>query len=192
MYRAYGRADGDESLVIPPWFQQPQDELPVLLPVGEFLARTDGTAISVSHVEVYSTGTVIHATVVLRRRDESDRDWSWMMHGGFGRRERTGDELRWGVTLADGSAAEVGDHPSWHDRPVGWRLGWANGTGGGGGTDDRYELHQGLWLWPLPPAGPVEFTVEWRERGIAESRVTLDGDAFLAAVSRVRPLWPEA
>jgi hypothetical protein len=36
----------------------------------------------------------------------------------------------------------------------------------------------------------MELVAEWRERGIPESRVTVDGAAILAAVPRVRSLWP--
>jgi hypothetical protein len=115
------------------------------------------------------------------------------MHGGFGRHEdEPGDQLRWKVVLADGSTASLGGFAHgrpWDDEPDGWSLSLANGGGGGGG-DDRYDQHHGLWLWPLPPEGPIELVAEWRERGIPESHVTLDGAAILDAVSRVRPLWP--
>ena len=193
MQRLYASADG-EPPGVPPWFRQPEDEYPVLLPVGEFLARTEGTVIALSRIEVYSTGVVIDAEVVLRRRGESDRDWSWLLHGGFGRRDRTGDGLRWTVALPDGSTAEAGDvftaHRTWDERPEGWTLTFANGSGGGGGAEDHYEQRHGLWLWPLPPAGPLEFSVEWREREVADSRIVLDGAAIHEAVPRVRPLWP--
>jgi hypothetical protein len=186
------RGDGDrpERPEVPAWLQPPQDELPVLLPVGEFLARTPGTALAVTHLEVYSTGVGIRVEAVVRRRDESDRDWSWLMHGGFRHREDSEDGQHWGVELSNGEVATLGSGivGEWNARPDGWSLRYANGGGGGGG-DDRYEAHHGLWLWPLPPAGPVQFAAEWRDRGIAQAHVTLDGDAILAAVPRVRPLW---
>jgi hypothetical protein len=195
MQRLFG-ASGDgsepERFIPPPWMQPPPAEFPVLLPVGEFLARTPGTVIAVSHLEVYSVGVVIHAHSIVRRLDESEKDWSWIMHGGFHRQD-SGDGLHWGVVLADGSRTTLGSSfaagRSWDTPPEGWSLTFAGGGGGGGG-EDRYDQHHGLWLWPLPPAGPVDVGVEWRERGIPESHVALDGDAVLDAVSRVRPLWP--
>jgi hypothetical protein len=189
------RPDGEEPErpVTPPWFQPPQDELPVLLPIGGLLARTPGTVIVVSHLEVHSTGVVIRADVMVRRLDESDRDWSWVMHGGFHRQQDEGDGLHWGVVLADGSTTTLGSSfpgtRRWDEEPDGWTLTYAGGGGGGGG-EDRYDQRHGLWLWPLPPAGSIEVVAEWRERGIEESRVTLDGAAVLDAVPRVHPLWP--
>jgi len=189
MHSTFG---GEEPYVVPPWLRQPEDEIPVELLVGAIAARTDGTVITVPRLEVHSTGIVICADVVLRRRGESDRDWSWLLHGRFEHRPAEND-LRWRIELADGSIAEIGElyrsNPTVDRPPEGWTLTLANGTGGGGGGGDRWEQHHGFWLWPLPPAGPMEFVVEWRERGIPESRLALDGDAILAAVPGVRGLW---
>jgi len=193
MQRLYAHAgDPGERPAIPAWVQPPPDELPVLLPVGEVLARTEGTVLTVSALKVYSTGVVIRAESIMRRRGESAKDWSWVMHGGFGARDDDADNrLRWRVELPGGAFAELrgfGYERPWDQEPDGWTLGFANGGGGGGG-EDRYEQRHGLWLWPLPPPGPIGLVAEWRERGIDESRVTLDGDAVLEAVLRVRPLW---
>jgi hypothetical protein len=194
MQRLYSSSgDPGERPAVPAWVQPPQDEYPVLLPVGEVLARTAGTVLAVSALEVYSTGVVIRVDSVLRRLGETAKDWSWILHGGFGRpADPSGEELHWRVVLAEGSTAEFGGFPhgrAWDEQPEGWSLSFANGGGGGGG-DERYDQHHGLWLWPLPPEGPIELVAEWRERGIPESRVTVDGAAILAAVPRVRSLWP--
>lgn len=194
MRRSYTAAgDPGERPAIPAWVQPPQDEFPVLLPVGEFLARTDSTVLTVSALEVYSTGLVIRAESVLRRRGESAKDWNWLMHGGFGPLDDgVDDRLRWRVELGGGESAELGGFGAgrpWDQEPDGWLLLPANGGGGGGG-EDRYEQRHGLWLWPLPPPGPLRLVAEWRDRGIHERGVTLDGDAALDAVRHVRPLWP--
>jgi hypothetical protein len=196
MQTLFGRPGGDESEhpAIPPWMQPPQDEYPVQIPVREFFGRTDGTVLSVSHLEVFTTGVVVRAESALRRTTESPRDWSWVLHGGTGRvRDESGDELHWGVVLGDGSTTTLGRSFSaqrrWDEPPQGWSLTFASGGGGGGG-DDWYEQHHGLWLWPLPPRGPMEIVAEWRERGIPETRIVLDGNKILAAVPNVRPLWP--
>lgn len=193
MYTLYGSdGEGGEPYVVPPWLREPEDEIPVVLPIGAVAARTEGTVVTVPRVEVYSTGTVICADVVMRRREESDRDWSWLMHGRFEHRPGEGD-LRWRVELGDGSTAEIGElyrsHPTVDRPPEGWTLTLANGTGGGGGGGELWEQHHGFWLWPLPPAGRLDLVVEWRERGIPESSAALDGDAILDAVARVQPLW---
>lgn len=61
--------------------------------------------------------------------------------------------------------------------------------GGGGGDERRHSGSSRLWLWPLPPPGPIDLVAEWRQRGIAESRIALDGGPLLAGVARVRSLW---
>jgi hypothetical protein len=49
----------------------------------------------------------------------------------------------------------------------------------------------GLWLWPLPPAEPFEFAVEWPFGDIDLSIAELDGAAMVAAAGRSAHYWPE-
>ena len=182
-----------EQHVVPPWFQPPEDEYPVRVLVREFLAHTDGTSLSVSHVDVYSTGIRIKLDWELRRRDESTVDWQMAFgmghfHGGGG---DPASERRLGLALADGTVVTTVDrfhtHQSFLEQPVGWSL--IDQAGGGGGGDTRYSGSSHLWLWPLPPPGPIELVAEWRARDIPESRLVLDGSALLNAVDGVRSLW---
>lgn len=182
-----------EQHVVPPWVQPPEDEYPVRVLVREFLARTEGTSLSVSHVDVYSTGVRIKLDWELRRVDESVMDWQLAMrmghfHGDDGAAD---SERRFGLALADGTVVTTVDrfpvHQSFLEQPVGWSL--MDRIGGGGGGDHRYSGSSGLWLWPLPPPGPIELVGEWRARDIAESRLVLDGSALLAQVDGVRSLW---
>ena len=53
---------------------------------------------------------------------------------------------------------------------------------GGGGTS--HYLLMRWWAWPLPPAGRLEFVLEWPSFGIAESRAGLDAQLILDAASR--------
>ena len=46
-------------------------------------------------------------------------------------------------------------------------------------------------MWPLPPAGPLEFVCEWPAFGIAESRAGIDAQLILDAARRSVRLWPE-
>lgn len=184
-----------EQHVAPPWFQPPDDEYPVRVLVREFLARTDGTSLTVSHVDVYSTGLRIKLDWELRRLDESVMDWQLAMgmgmghfHGGAGAAD---SERRFGLALADGTVVTTVDRfrvQNFLERPVGWSL--MEQAGGGGGGDSRYSGSSRLWLWPLPPPGPIELVGEWRARDIPESRLVLDGSALLAVVGSVRSLWP--
>jgi hypothetical protein len=46
-------------------------------------------------------------------------------------------------------------------------------------------------VWPLPPAGPLEFICQWPVYGIGETRVGIDGQVILDAARRSVQLWPE-
>jgi hypothetical protein len=60
------------------------------------------------------------------------------------------------------------------------------GGGHGGGRHSRQEL----WVWPLPPPGPVAFVCQWPRYGIPESRVEVDGQSIRAAAATAREIWP--
>jgi hypothetical protein len=47
------------------------------------------------------------------------------------------------------------------------------------------------WVWPLPPAGPLEFICQWPVYGIGETRIGINGQLILDAARRSVQLWPE-
>jgi hypothetical protein len=176
-----------------PWFQPPADEYPVRVLIRGFLVQSAGTVLSVSYVDVYSTGLSIKVDWELRRVGESLLDWQ--VASGMGLFHNGGDESgrRFGLALANGTVVTTVDRrrvpAGFGQEPEGWSL--MDHGGGGGGGDTRYSGSNRLWLWPLPPPGPIELVGEWRARGIAQSRLVLDANPLLAAVDGVRPLWPE-
>lgn len=180
-----------ERPVAPPWVQHPQDELPARVLVREFLAQTPGTALILSEVDVYSTGIRINISWELRRLGGDDSDWNALLHAGFGRRDvDPSAALRFGVGLSNGTVVTTMDRGirSWNVKPDGWSL--VDQIAGSGGDDRRYSGTSALWLWPLPPPGPIEFVGEWGARGVSESRFVLDATALLSRASEVRSLWP--
>jgi hypothetical protein len=176
-----------------PWFQPPADEYPVRVLVREFLAQTEGTSMSVSHVDVYSTGLRLKIDWELRRGGENHDEWQ--LASGMGLFFNRGGESdrRFGLALANGTVVTTVDkHASYANfgtAPEGWSL--MDHAGGGGGGDTRYSGSNRLWLWPLPPPGPIELVAEWRARDIPQSRLVLDATPLLTAVDGVRSLWPE-
>jgi hypothetical protein len=60
-----------------------------------------------------------------------------------------------------------------------------------GGPDDPEDVRLTLWIWPLPPPGPVAVTCSWPNRGLHHAGFVLDGDAIQAAASQAQPFWPE-
>lgn len=178
----------------PPWLNPPEDEYPVRVLVREFLAQTDGTALTVSHVDVYSTGVSIRIEWVVRRRNETVAEWQTATgahYFAFGV-EDSGSERRFGLALGDGTVVTTVDRlrgrARFDEEPAGWSL--MDQGGGGTGGERQFSSSCRLWLWPLPPPGPIELVGEWGARGIAESRLVLDGTALLSTVDGVRSFWP--
>jgi hypothetical protein len=54
------------------------------------------------------------------------------------------------------------------------------------------HVRQTLWIWPLPPEGPVTLWCSWPNRGLQDASLVLDGDAIRTAASRAQPFWPES
>jgi hypothetical protein len=48
-----------------------------------------------------------------------------------------------------------------------------------------------VWLWGLPPPGPLTFACHWPTRQIPASRAQLDAELVLDAAQRAQTLWPE-
>lgn len=182
----------------PPWWGPPEDDLPVLLPASEVLAVTEHVAIVLVGAFVHREGVELRVERRLRRLGLSHRDWQdlaarFAEHGPLGEASEPAERLRYGVVLGegervlDGSPFVPGGDP-WV-RPTGHSL--ARTGGSGGGSEHRYSFSDGLWLWPLPPDGPIELVLQWPALGVAETRAVLDGSSIRGLAARSTALWPE-
>lgn len=100
------------------------------------------------------------------------------------RRLRELEDFPISVRFSDGRQA-VSGRPRGDSEPTGPIL----QSRGGGGTSHSQLLQ--WWVWPLPPAGPLEFICQWPVYGIGETRVGIDGQVILDAARRSVQLWPE-
>jgi hypothetical protein len=92
------------------------------------------------------------------------------------------DGLRLEVRFADGRSAgnRPGRWPSRGQLPdTPWLYQSVSGPDGG---------H--VWLWGLPPPGPVTFACQWPEEQIPPSQAELDARLVLDAAGRATTLWP--
>jgi hypothetical protein len=160
-----------EAVNPPPWIGRPHG-VPLGAVVSDLLlARSGQAAVYIDYIDAYPEGFELEirasssvAYCELAREGDRSADV-------FGRHWPTvGDPrdvlppqlLRVGVQFADGrTATSIGGH----DRPVGgpamWPLaGGGQGRGGRGGAGES-RFHQGYWISPLPPPGPVGFVCEW-------------------------------
>jgi hypothetical protein len=167
----------------PEWTGPPENVLPGVLGAPLVLVNTGAVAIAVTGLAAWPAGALI--TVALRRRalagDEELDPFAWHhpVHAG--------SSLRFGVGFPDGRKAVVGAWPlPGPEQPPEQPVLMPRGGGGGG-----LAWEQELWLWPLPPPGPVELVCSWPDQGIEEARATIDGAELGALAERAIELWPD-
>jgi len=176
----------------PAWDRPSEGTLPAFLPIGELLHRDDAVAVTLEHLRVYPNGFTINLAILTNpHRDE--RGASVMMVGAA--RLGGGHPLehlpRIGVRFSDGRTAGRGgpfhgpfqlekDERGFPTEP------YVSMAGGGGGS---HGWHFGVWVYPLPPDGPLEIFVALPAAGVDEAKVTVDGSAVRAAASGARVLW---
>ena len=168
-----------------PW-DPPEAELPGVVAFRTLvLARTERAAVAVTGLSAYSAGFEIFVTG--RFRPGTDTGPGERGPGGPG----SGGPLRsfrFGLQLADGTKVigeRGGRGPDGDAEPDGPVLRMFLGGGSPRSSLSRW------WVWPLPPAGPLEFVCEWPLLGIPESRAGLDAQSILDAAGQSIRLWPE-
>ena len=157
------------------------------------MARTPQRAIGLTGIRAYPTG--FGCTLHLRLREvipgEQSNVGAFNMFGdGVDPAGEFADYyLRFGVGFADGRKA-TNLHQRWNfdegpapDPPTLRLVRWEG--------YDRLAWEVDVWVWGLPPAGPLAFVCEWPARGIPESRVEIDAGLVLEAAGRAVPIWPD-
>ena len=158
---------------MPTWARGPEDMVPGVVPMALLVARTDTHAVLIDNLLVYPTG--FDFDLAVRRRPGHPRHPE----------HRWGDDLRLEVRFADGRSAD--NDPRRWPRPSGDEV------------PDPPLLYQSVsgpdsghvWLWGLPPPGPLTFACQWPTEQIPPSQAELDAGLVLAAAVRAQTLWPE-
>lgn len=158
--------------------------MPALVPVGEIVHRGDAVVAEVQHLCVYPNGFTINLFILTNPH----RATLEMGHPVDPMRRFP----RVGVRFADGRTAgrqTVGlpgsldvakDDQGIPTEPI------VRMTGGGGGSGG---YHFGVWVFPLPPDGPLEVYVSLPASGGQEAKVVLDGGTVRAAAERATVVW---
>jgi hypothetical protein len=159
----------------PAWSRGPEDMVPGVVPVALLVARTDTHAVLVDGLLVYPTG--FDFDLAVRRRPGHPRHHR--------PHPREWHELRLEVRFADGRSADNDPrrwpHPSSDEAPDPPLL-YQSTRGPDGGH---------VWLWGLPPPGPLTFACQWATEQIPPSEAELDAGLILAAAQRAQTLWPD-
>jgi hypothetical protein len=183
---------------VPEWSSAPEGWIGSVVAVAELIGRSDEAAVCLSRVVAYPIGFEVTLDVFTRSRSWGyafDRDaWAWQS----GEATRPPPELlRYGIEFSDGRKASnvgaiggtmvaleaTGDEPALDPAKD---LSLVPEGGSGGGRHSR----QDLWVWPLPPPGPVAFVCEWPQYGIPEARVEIDGHLIREAATEAKAIWP--
>ena len=173
----------------PSWDRPSEGTLPAIVPVGEVVHRTDDVVVELEQLRVYPNGFTINLFILTNPHVGQGRA-NYRMLGGAG----PDQALRFpriGVRFADGRTAG-------REANLGSNLDVAKDdrgiptepilrmTGGGGGSDG---YHFGVWVYPLPPDGPLDVYVSLPAADDPESKVVLDGAAVRSAAERAQVIW---
>ena len=180
----------------PAWFGPPENILGGVAPLRVVLARTERVAVAAIGASAYPQGVSFDVVVRARPGPDAEADlFDPFGHHQHHRRRRgepwpPADVLRFGVAWPDGrSATTLGPRrwpgPDEPEAPEGPLLQQRGGGGGG------LSWSIGLWLWPLPPPGTIDFVCEWPSEQIPETRVAVETAPLLEAAARAETLWPE-
>lgn len=194
-------ADQDEPWMSREWSGPPWHLRPGLSALSVVLGRSSSTVVLVEGVRCYPAGLVLRFVVQLRERGrEARRRVFHELDVTHGRGQLNlclpPGGLRWGVELPDGRrVTTVDDYSPYNempekfdetwipDRPVLDGLGKATGWGGAWSRD--------MWLWPLPPPGPLRLVCAWPDRDIAETSTVVDAGPLRLAAAQATGYWAD-
>lgn len=167
----------------PAWFSPPPNVVPVVVPLGLVLTRTDDAVIAVPAVQAYPAGLSLMLVARVRQRP-GDRGPQRLMTY-----DPTSHQfIRLGVQFSDGRKATNLHRPRpprAGEPPAGPLLTPRGSSETHGAWDTTY------WLWPLPPPGRLLIVAEWPALHLSETRAEVDADPILEAAALAVTLWPE-
>ncbi|MCU1680779.1 MAG: hypothetical protein JWQ81_1518 [Amycolatopsis sp.] len=165
-----------------PWVDAPDEYIvPAVLPWSVPLGRSERTIVALRRIDVWPEAMTLRVSVYAL--DNLIEDARNGLVGHTRVPDRRG--LLIGVLFADGSRAGSDTismpSPTQPDHPV------LRADGGGG---SQFHFQHTVFVWPLPPEGPMSLVVRWLDREIDETYTELDGGAIRAAAVEAREVWP--
>jgi hypothetical protein len=157
--------------------------LPATIPVNALLCQTDDVVVVIPTLDVYLNGFSINLAILVN--PHRAQDIHQMIRGGPMMMPRVG------VRFADGRVGGQGVRHGPFDMPKDAEgvptqpfVGFAGGSGGGSGG-----WRFAVWVYPLPPDGPLEIFVALPPPASVEASTTVDGSAIQAAADRASVIW---
>ncbi len=168
----------------PLWDSPSEGTIPAVMAVNELVHQSDDAVLVIEYLNVYPNGFTIQMGIHLDPRHSGEKAM---------RMRSIGPQRfpRVGVRFSDGREAGrrvrprgTADLPKDEQgAPTEPFIGFHGGGGGSGGW------HFGVWVYPLPPDGPLEIFLGLPAAGLIETKVTVDGSAVGAAASQARVVW---
>lgn len=185
--------------VPPVWAGPPPDELPAIVPLGQFFHRSARMVMAAKSVEVFSNGCLIEVVWSVRRSGETDSEWSVVTDQCFNRGgyrldsdSGRGGALRFGVAFPDGRKTTTSQlYPGMFDgsEPAVGPVLMMAGGGSGSGNDEEIFSSSRFWLWPLPLGGDTRVVAEWDDLGMPEVSLLIRGEQLAAAAPKAQKYW---
>ncbi len=165
----------------PPWAGPPSNVLPA--PFGALLlqARSEMAVLAVYGAHACAEGFGVE---VLAKWQQSTQPEPVRQGPHFASRGGP-NALRFVIRFADGREAIADNRPG-HPADPGRQLPRISFRSGQG-SDSEWE-HR-MWVWPLPPPGPLTILCEWPAMAIPETTAVLDASVILDAAAGAATLW---
>ena len=171
--------DGELDFGRPSWMP-PDDVLPAIVPVGQFLIRAEQIIVALSHLSVYPNGCMLDVRAYARGPAAA-----------FDVFERVVFKAQFGAEVT----AVMDDEDPWRRRSRGepalvlMQYGQQGEGADFSAEDRRVDSTLLLWLYPLPPAEPGTLSIVSPDLGPGPASCPLDGRAIVAASTQARPYW---
>jgi hypothetical protein len=184
----------------PVWSCPPQDVRPGVVALSVELGRSESTAVLLEGARAYDEGVVLRIVVVIReatplaarRRVFEQLD---ITHGrGSLHLSLPAGGLRWGFEFSDGQRVTTLNDSPWVEMPGGvdpakWDPGHPVLEVLSRPAIFAQSWSRDVWLWPLPPAGPLRVVCAWPDREVRETSTTFDATQLRIAAAQATLLW---
>ncbi|NAZ81880.1 hypothetical protein GTR02_08615 [Kineococcus sp. R8] len=190
---------GDAPFATPVWAAPPPDLIPGVADLSIELGRSPDTVVLVEGARAYPQGVELRLVVRFRethRRAGRDLIERLNLHHGRGSLDLLlpAGGLRWGVQFSDGQKVTSMDESPWAAgvpdgvSPADWLVDHPVMDSLTRPSNSMDAWTRDIWLWPLPPPGPLRLVCSWPDRGIEETAVEVDAAVLRDAAERSRPL----